>query len=114
MIDWHCRLSQSGVATGGWGKSAILAFIKETEGPSSLYHTIPSCIIFYLYSRSKLSDFPVSPFISDVHPNLSKCCHGYDNDNKDSNWNFPPDIEFPVDARVIVKFYKVVGTDDDD
>ena len=36
------------------------------------------------------------------------------NDNKDSNWNFPPDIEFPVDARVIVKFYKVVETDDDD
>ena len=36
------------------------------------------------------------------------------NDNKDGNWNFPPDIEFPVDARVIVKFYKVVGTDDDD
>ena len=36
------------------------------------------------------------------------------NDKKDGNWNFPPDIEFPVDARVIVKFYKVVGTDDDD
>ena len=28
--------------------------------------------------------------------------------------NFPPVIEIPVDARVIMKFYKVVGTDDDD
>ena len=36
------------------------------------------------------------------------------NDKKDSNWNFPPDIEFPAVARVIMKFYKVVGTDDDD
>ena len=36
------------------------------------------------------------------------------NDKKDGNWNFPPDIEFPAVARVIVKFYKVVGTDDDD
>jgi len=36
------------------------------------------------------------------------------NYKKDGNRNFPPDIEFPVNARVIVKFYKVVGTDDDD
>ena len=36
------------------------------------------------------------------------------NYKKDGNRNLPPDIEFPVDARVIVKFYKVVGTDDDD
>ena len=36
------------------------------------------------------------------------------NDKKDGNWNFPPDIEFPVDVRMIVKFSKVVGTDDDD
>lgn len=37
-----------------------------------------------------------------------------DKKRKDGNWNFPPEVEFPVDARVIVKFYKVVGTGDDD
>ena len=33
-----------------------------------------------------------------------------DKKRKDGNWNFPPEVEFPVDARVIVKFYKVVET----
>ena len=35
-----------------------------------------------------------------------------DKKRKDGNWNFPPEVEFPVDARV--KIYKVVGTGDDD
>ena len=35
-----------------------------------------------------------------------------DKKTKDGNWNFPPEVEFPVDARV--KIYKVVGTGDDD
>ena len=26
---------------------------------------------------------------------------------KDGNWDFPEDVSFPVDARVMIKFYKV-------
>ena len=32
-----------------------------------------------------------------------------DKKKKDGDWNFPPEVEFPVDARVLLKFYKVVG-----
>ena len=30
--------------------------------------------------------------------------------NKDGNWNFPEGVSFPVDARVMIKLYKVAET----